>query len=67
VRERKLHPPLHGGSKPVEWVRSDWYCYKCGVQNVWQEADSGCDYYVGHSAICHTCGEQMQCMDRVPR
>ncbi len=47
------------------WVKSEWFCMECGKQDVWQLADQGDDYYIGHSARCHSCEHEMSCLDKV--
>lgn len=70
-RERK--PPrakdfkyrsIRRGSK-VEWIKGDWFCVRCGKQDVWQLSTDGDDYYVGYSATCHSCEMEMQCLGKV--
>lgn len=64
VRERKM-APNQGERRLVEWIKSDWYCYVCGKQDVWQRTDEGDDYYVNRSATCGSCGGQMIGLDKV--
>lgn len=75
-----LHRPreieMRAGSRPgrrgdVAWVKSDWFCPKCGQRDMWQEVSAGADYYHGYAVECKQCGYDMCCVqqvtDNVPR
>lgn len=36
------------------WEKKDYYCPRCGKQEVWFRNDGG-DYYVGEQHICTAC------------
>lgn len=47
-----------------EWIKTWLYCAMCGKQDMWQESDCGDDYYHESSAICHSCGYHMCCVQK---
>ena len=67
TRQRK---PLREGDyrypgQPDDWIKSDWFCPSCGVQDMWQRTSGGDDYYHQYSVTCHTCTFEMCCVDKV--
>lgn len=37
-----------------EWTKDEFFCPKCGKQELWREGGSG-DYYLGPSYYCVAC------------
>lgn len=44
------------------WLRSPFYCVKCGQRDCWQHEDEGADYYVDSTVTCKACGHEQACM-----
>src|SRR4051794_24848386 len=43
-------------TKTETWIKSDFYCPKCGKQTVWEEDTKfGGDYYEGENKVCTSC------------
>lgn len=53
---------LKCGETTNEWIKSDWFCPKCGKQEMWQEVGTGDDYYHDCSVTCKACGYSMCCV-----
>lgn len=51
--------------KAITWVKSKWFCPACGKQDMWQDADSGDDYYHDFVVECHSCKHVMCCVEKV--
>lgn len=64
IRERKQHK-ARWSERVVDWIKSDWYCPKCGKQDMWQEGRGGGDYYHDNTVQCHSCGHDMCCVPTV--
>lgn len=45
------------------WVKTGWFCLKCGAQDVWQSTEEGDDYYLGYSCTCKRCQHVQHCVD----
>lgn len=44
------------------WLRSPFYCVKCGKQDCWQHEHEGSDFYVESTVTCKSCGHEQACM-----
>lgn len=43
----------HSGYKTL-WTHTQYYCMGCGKQTVY--SDNHCDFYVGYTFLCSSCG-----------